>query len=148
MMNKKQKKRHDEGWTYIETLIVIGIVVILTGTVGFIGMKYIEKAKVITAGSEIENLSLALNSYYLDCRRYPTEDQGLAALWQKPTLDPVPKEWDGPYVDANDFLDPWDNPYIYKVPGPNNLPFMIKSLGADGQEGGEGKDKDVSSTEE
>ena len=138
----------DSGWTFIETLIVIGIVIILTGSVSFMGIKYLEKAKVVSARSEIQALSIALESYYLDTGSYPTEEQGLAALWEAPTLSPVPKNWDGPYVNKNDFNDPWNNTYLYKNPGENSLPFTLSSLGADGYEGGEDNAGDINSWED
>jgi general secretion pathway protein G len=151
MYNHDMKKRpvhfNEEGWTYVETLIVIGIVIILSGTVGFLGLRYVEKARLITAKSEIENLSLALNSYYIDCQDYPTEAQGLSALWTKPTSEPVSENWNGPYLSKEDFSDPWGNEYVYTVPGPNKLPFGIKSLGADKAEGGDGKNSDIVSWE-
>lgn len=138
---------NEEGWTFVETLIVIGIVVILTGSVGFMGMKYLERAKVVSARSEIQALSMALDSYYLDNGKYPSSDQGLKSLWQKPHIEPVPENWIGPYVNKNDFEDPWGNEYIYEIPGESGLPYSIESYGSDGFAGGEGNAQDVKSWE-
>jgi len=144
---KKNKAKWEEGWTFVETIIVIAIILILTSSVGFMAFRYIDKAKVVTAKSQIESFSLALNSYFFDNKRFPTEDQGLDALWKKTNLSPVPEDWNGPYLEKEVPLDPWDNPYHYMVPGPNGLPFGIRSNGADGLEGGEGLDRDIASWE-
>lgn len=131
----------------MEVLIVIAIVLILTSSVGFMAFRYIDKARQVTARSQIETFSMALQTYALDCRGYPTKDQGLEALWSKPVLEPVPSGWNGPYVDKKIGQDPWGNAYEYALPGPNGLPFALRSWGADGREGGEGNDRDVSSWE-
>lgn len=107
--------------------------------------RYVDRARQVTARSQIETFSLALQAYAIDCRRYPTQEQGLQALWQKPILEPVPSGWSGPYVEKSIPADPWGNAYEYLVPGPEGLPFGIRSFGADGREGGEGNDRDVSS---
>ena len=133
------------GWTFIETIIVITIVLILTSSVGFMAFGYIDRAKTVTAKNEIENYSLALSTYYLDCRQFPDEDQGLMALREKPTSDS--NRWDGPYVTRTPGKDPWGNEYEYTIPGPDGLPFGIRSFGADKMEGGDEENKDVSSWE-
>jgi len=139
--------RGEEGWTFVETLIVIAIVLVLTSSVGFMAFRYVDRARVASVQSQIENYSLALNTYYIDTNHYPTEEQGLEALWERPVLEPVPDEWHGPYVDKPIAPDPWGNDYEYVRPGPNGLPFGIRSLGADGREGGEGVDADILSWE-
>ncbi len=141
------RKNFEEGWTFVETLIVIAIVLILTSTVGFMAFRYIDRAKVVTARSQIESFSLALNSYFFDVKTFPSQPQGLDALWKKPELSPVPDNWEGPYLDKPVPSDPWGNSYEYTTPGPNNLPFGIRSFGADGHEGGEGQNRDISSWE-
>jgi general secretion pathway protein G len=88
---------------------------------------------------------MALNSYFLDCGVYPTTEQGLQALWEKPILEPVPKGWEGPYIDKAVPNDPWNNEFEYLNPGPHGLPFGVRSFGADGAEGGESRDNDISS---
>lgn len=135
------------GWTFIETLIVIGIILILTSSVGFMAVRYLDKAKIVTARSQIETFALALDAYYLDCGSYPSSDQGLASLWEKPSAAPQPDGWMGPYVNKPIPNDPWGNPYAYVVPGSGGLPFGIRSFGADGKEGGEANDADISSWE-
>jgi general secretion pathway protein G len=135
------------GWTFVETLVVIAIVMILTGTVGFIAFRYIDQARRVSAQTQIETYGLALSSYFIDNLIYPAQDQGLEALWSKPNLDPIPQNWNGPYIDRQPESDPWGNPFIYEVPGPNGLPFAVISYGADGLPGGEGNDADISSWE-
>lgn len=153
-MNPKRERKRPEredpegGWTFIETIVVIGIVLILTSSVGFMAFRYLEKAKVVSARSQIETFALALDSYYLDCGRYPTAEQGLGALWEKPVQEPVPAGWNGPYLSKKIPGDPWGGAYEYIVPGKAGLPFGIRSLGADGREGGEGNDADVQSWED
>jgi general secretion pathway protein G len=135
------------GWTFIETLIVIGIILILTASVGIMAVRYLDKARAVAARSQIETYALALDAYYLDCGKYPTSEQGLSALWTKPSSEPPPANWGGPYVNKPINTDPWGNAYEYTVPGPNGLPFGIRSFGGDGTQGGEGNNGDVASWE-
>lgn len=146
-VRRDSRRRGEEGWTFVETIVVIGIVLILTSTVGFMAFRYIDRAKQAAARNQIETFNLALNMYLLDCQTYPTQEQGLAALWEKPVLEPVPSGWAGPYLGKNVPLDPWGASYRYAVPGPNGLPFGITSLGADNLEGGEGDARDIHSWE-
>jgi general secretion pathway protein G len=135
----------EEGWTFIETLIVIGIVLILTSSVGFMAVKYLDRAKAVTARSQIETFNLALDAYFFDCGQYPSEAQGLAALWENPISGPA--AWKGPYINKPLPRDPWDNDYEYLIPGFFDMPYGIRSLGGDGQEGGSGNDADICSWE-
>jgi general secretion pathway protein G len=144
---EEQFDKREGGWTFIETIIVIAIILILTSVVGVAVFRNIGRAGVAAARSQIDTLSSALNSYLVDNRRYPTQEQGLDALYTKPVLEPVPDDWDGPYLNKPVPDDPWGKPYEYIVPGPNGLPYGIRSLGADGMEGGEGDDADIVSWE-
>ena len=146
-VEKSKKKRNEDGWTFIETIIVIAIIMILTSTVGFMAFKYVDKAKTATARSQIETLSLALNSYFFDTKAFPSSQQGIASLWKKPDGTPFAEGWDGPYIEKEIKSDPWGNEYVYTVPGPHGLPFGISSYGADGTEGGEGNNADINSWE-
>jgi general secretion pathway protein G len=141
----RRRKTYDEGWTFMETLIAIAIVLILSSSVGYIAVQYLDKARIATARSQIETFSVALESYYIDCGRYPSGEQGLAALWQKPSIEPVSQNWSGPYLYKDIPKDPWGNDYEYSVPGQNGLPYGIRSFGADGREGGSGNDADINS---
>jgi len=135
------------GWTFVEMLVVIGIILILTASVGFMAFRYLDKAKTVTAKSQIETFSLALDGYYIDCGQYPTQEQGLVSLWETPALEPVPEHWNGPYITKAIPLDPWGCAYEYTVPGRNGLPFGIRSFGADKSEGGTGINGDLSTWE-
>ena len=144
-MKTQRELMHDGGWTFMETIIVIAIILILTSSVGYVAVQYLDKARVATAKSQIESFSTALESYYIDCGRYPTTEQGLKALWQKPVVEPKSDNWAGPYIYKSIPLDPWGNAYEYTVPAFNGLPYGIRSFGADGREGGEKNDADISS---
>jgi general secretion pathway protein G len=141
----KREKRIDRqaGFTFIEIMVAMMILLILIGAAGFGYIRYVSRARVVAAKNQIETLSIALNSYFLDAGRYPTSAQGLQALWEKPVLEPVPSDWSGPYLTKAVPKDPWGHEYEYVVPGPSGLPFGIRSFGADGGEGGEGNDKDI-----
>ena len=135
----------DRGFTFIETIVTISIILILSAAVGFSAIRYVERAQVAACRNQIEILRLSLQSYYLDCGQYPTETQGLRALWEKPIHPPIPARWDGPYIDRHLPKDPWSNDYVYKNPGEMSLPFSIMSYGADGRQGGEGANADIHS---
>ncbi len=141
------KIEDQSGWTFIETLIVIAIIMILTSTVGFTALGYVDKARVVSAKTQIANLSMALDTYFMDTMQYPSEEQGIEALWLKPVLEPVPEEWDGPYLQKKVLKDPWNNDYEYTVPGPHGLPYGIRSFGKDGVPGGVDASSDISSWE-
>lgn len=146
-IGKKTRKKQDAGFTLIEIMVAAMILLILISVAGFVVTRNIGKAKVISAKNQIQIFSMALNSYFLDSGQYPSIEQGLAALWEKPVLEPVPEGWDGPYLDKFVPDDPWDHPYEYTSPGPHGLPFGIRSFGADGLEGGEGAERDITSWE-
>lgn len=133
----------ERGWTFLETLIAITVIVTLSSTVGVVGLRFVGEARRVSARSQIESYAFALNAYAMDNGAVPTEAQGLRALWQKPQLEPVPLQWNGPYVTREIAPDPWGRPYEYRVPGPEGLAFGIVSWGADGRRGGEGDAADV-----
>ncbi|MDR1250211.1 MAG: type II secretion system major pseudopilin GspG [Treponema sp.] len=145
---KREKRRPAEGeggWTFIETLIVISIILILTSSVGFTAVKYLDKAKAVAARSQIETFALGVDAYFFDCGRYPSDLEGLDALWEK--QDSTLLSWNGPYINKPVPADPWGNRYAYTVPGFNDMPYGIRCFGRDGAEGGEGNDADICSWE-
>jgi len=144
-MKTQISSMYENGWTFMETIIVIAIILILTSSVGYMAIQYLDKARVATAKSQIESFCTALESYYIDCGRYPTAEQGLQALWQKPIIQPISNNWAGPYIYKNIPKDPWGNSYEYTAPGHNGLPYSIRSFGSDGKEGGEKDDSDITS---
>lgn len=133
------------GFTLIEILVVIVVISLLAALVAPNVFQNLGTAKDAAAKSQIEMLSGALDLYRLDNGRYPTTSQGLEALWEMPATQPVPTNWNGPYLRKAIPLDPWKNPYVYVSPGelnPNG--FDLMSLGADGAPGGDGEDADIS----
>lgn len=141
MKTKETKK--DDGFSFAETIAVLAIMLILTAGVGFSAAGYVQKARRLSAESQIEVYRLALQTYYLDCGVYPTDEQGLEALWDKPVLYPVPAGWDGPYVDKEIQKDPWGNSFVYSTRRNRKLPFTVVSFGSDGFEGGSGDAEDI-----
>ena len=138
------RKKSNEGWSFMETLIVITVVLILTSSVGFMGAGSLEKARIASCKSQIDSFCVALEAFYMDCGFYPNVQQGLSALYRKPS--DVPDElWAGPYLHKMPPKDPWGNDYEYLVPGGNGLNYGIRSFGQDGMEGGEGKNADITS---
>jgi general secretion pathway protein G len=138
---------NDDGWTFMETLIVIAIVLVLTASVGFMAVGSLERARRAAAQSQIDSFAVALEAYYIDSGFYPSQEQGLNALRAKPVIEPIPPFWNGPYIYKEAPNDPWGVPYIYITPGIDGSLYGIKSYGRDKKEGGEGPDQDISSWE-
>ncbi len=133
--------KNDKGFTFAETIIVLAIVLILSASIGMSATKYVHQARESAAVNDISIYSNALHMYYMDCGVFPSEYQGLAALWSKPEIHPVPNNWQGPYISKKPRADPWGNDYIYMTENESGLPFSIMSLGADSVElGGETDD--------
>lgn len=137
----------DGGWSFMETLIVIAIVMVLTASVGFMAMGSLGNAKVAAAKSQIDSFCIGLEAYSIDCGHYPSTEQGLEALRRKPETEPSSEGWSGPYLYKDPPKDPWGNRYEYMEPGPDGNGYGIRSFGADGKEGGEGDDSDITSWE-
>ncbi|HJS43311.1 MAG TPA: type II secretion system major pseudopilin GspG, partial [Gemmatimonadales bacterium] len=134
------------GFTLIELLVVITVIAVLAGLVGPMVFRNVGDAKVSAARAQIELFALALDQYRLDNDFYPSSTQGLVALREKPTGDPEPRNWRGPYLRKAIPLDPWGRSYAYKSPGQVNVEsYDLLSLGRDGQLGGSGEDADVTS---
>lgn len=135
---------NERGLTLIEVMVVIIVLGLLAGLVGPRILGRVSEARSATARTQIELLGVALDSYRLDTGRYPTTEQGLDALRERPTREPVPRDWRGPYLQREVPLDPWDRPYIYVSPGDvNPEAYDLSSHGRDGAPGGEGEDADV-----
>ena len=124
------------GFTLIELMIVVIIIAALSAMVVPRLSNRSEQAKITVAEADINsNIGLALKLYKLDNGRYPTTSQGLKALMAIPSASPVPKNWNGPYLE-NEPLDPWKTEYGYKCPGANNADgYDLYSLGPDSVEG-------------
>jgi len=142
-------KRSFQAFTLIELMVVIVILGILAVIVVPKITKRPEEARVTKAKIEISNLEQALELYYLDNGSYPTTEQGLDALVEKPQTGDIPEKWrKGGYLSKKKVpLDPWGHPYVYISPGIHNDDYDLYSLGKDGKEGGEGFDADITNWE-
>ncbi|HJX19175.1 MAG TPA: type II secretion system major pseudopilin GspG [Acidiferrobacterales bacterium] len=127
------------GFTLLELLVVMVIIGLLAGYVGPKYFSQIGKSEVKAAKAQIDALEKSLDQYRLDTGHYPSQEQGLAALYTRPTIEP---KWDGPYLKKNVPLDPWGNGYVYKFPGEHG-DFDLLSFGKDGRPGGDGENADV-----
>jgi general secretion pathway protein G len=136
----------NSGFTLIEIMVVIIILGILVGLIVPRLMEEPEKARAVKARMQIESLSTALKKYKLDHGDYPTTEQGLQALVEKPSIGKIPKKYPEKGYLPKVHQDPWGNDYIYISPGDHG-DFDIVCYGADGEEGGEGKDEDIQSWE-
>jgi general secretion pathway protein G len=135
--------RKEDGFTLVEMLVVLAIISLIVGLVGPRVLSYLSDSKVKTARIQIENLTSALDLYYLDNGSYPASNLGLTALVQKPG---DASNWNGPYLKGTAVPnDPWGHPYLYVFPGQHGNPYDIVSFGADGQEGGTQYAADVAS---
>jgi len=134
------------GFTLIEIMVVIIILGILVGLIVPRFMEKPEKARVVKAQMQIESISVALKEYKLDNGDYPTTEQGLEALVEKPSIGKIPKKYPEKGYFPKIPKDPWGNDYVYISPGEHG-DFDLISYGADGEEGGEGKNGDVQSWE-
>lgn len=142
-MNGKQR-RVEKGFTLLELLVVLGIIALLAGIVGPQVMKHMGASKTKAARVQIEDLSAALDMYKLDVGKYPSSDEGLEALVEKPSDI---KRWNGPYLRKSKVpKDPWLQDYYYSSPGGHGR-FDLYSYGADEKEGGEEEDQDINSWE-
>lgn len=130
-----------KGFTLIELLVVVLIIGLLASLVAPKLFSKLSSSKQKIAKAQIQMIATALDAFRLDVGRYPSQEEGLKVLWENPGNI---KGWDGPYLPKPVKTDPWGHPYIYKVPGKNGKPYDLKSLGADGKEGGVGENKDLS----
>ena len=141
---KRRAIRHAErGFTLVEILVVITIIALIMSVAGPRVLTFLSESKVKATKIQIESLATALDLYFLDIGRYPSNSEGLAALLQRPGSV---AGWSGPYLKGNTIPgDPWGRPYIYRSPGQSG-PYDIISYGSDGQEGGSGAATDIAST--
>lgn len=139
---RHQKRPADAGVTLIEMMVVLVIIAVVAAMVvpNVIGRP--DEARVTVAETDIRSIAAALEMYRLDNRTYPTSEQGLAALVQRPTNAPVPQNWASDGYLTSTPADPWGTAYIYRSPGEAGA-FDLISLGADAQAGGSGVNADI-----
>ncbi len=146
-VQKKKLLNDESGVTLIELIVVLVIIGIISAIVLPRFMESPEKAKRAAARAQIGIFEQTLQMYKLDNGVYPATEQGLQALVEAPTTGELPNNWkEGGYLGKKEIpKDPWGNPYIYVSPGVHSPDYDILSYGKDGQEGGEGDNKDINS---
>lgn len=132
-------RQRQGGFTLLELLVVMVIIGLLAGFVGPRFFAQIGKSEVKTARAQIDALGKALDQYRLDVGRYPTSEEGLAALNERPAGD---GKWSGPYLKKGVPLDPWGLAYVYRAPG-EQRDYELLSYGKDRQPGGTGEAEDL-----
>jgi general secretion pathway protein G len=137
-----RRSRRTRGFTLMELLVVLVIIGVLGALIVPNLFSSLDDARTTAARTDINTLVQALKRYRLDNQRYPSTEQGLAALVTRPTTGAVPPNWK-PYLDKLP-TDPWGRPYQYLNPGVRGE-IDVFSFGADGQAGGEGKDAEIGS---
>ena len=137
----KLRLNKQTGFTLLELLVVIVIIGLLAGYVAPRYFAQVGKSEIKVAQAQIEGLGKALDQYRLDTGHYPSTEQGLASLMERPTAEP---KWDGPYLKKALPTDPWGKPYMYRFPGEHGE-YDIFSYGKDGQAGGTGESVDINS---
>lgn len=136
------KQFGQSGFSLIEILVVLVILGLLVSIVAPNVLNRADDARLQKAEADFKSIATALKIYRLDNFSYPATEQGLAALVEKPTLPPEPRNWkSGGYLDEIP-LDPWGRPYLYLTPGEHGA-FDLYSYGADGVPGGEGQNLDL-----
>lgn len=144
----QRKRRSQQGFTLIELMVVIVILGILAGLIVPRIMGRPDEARQAKARLQIESIETALKLYKLDNGNYPTTEQGLQALVEPPGAGQLAKNWrQGGYLEKGKVpKDPWDRDFIYLSPGSHG-DYDLTSRGADGEPGGEGKNRDINSWE-
>jgi len=136
---KNRTERKEKGFTLVEILVVIIIIGLLAALVGPRLFGKVSVAKQKATKAQIELFGTALDAFRLDTGRYPTTEEGLKALREKPS---GLEKWEGPYLPKEIPSDPWGKPYVYKSPG-DNYDYDLISYGLDGVPGGEGENQDI-----
>lgn len=144
-LNRNDNPKKDlkqAGFTLIEMMIVMAIIALIAGFVGTKIMRRFDEAKVSSTKIQIKQLSVILDDFRRVCGFYPTTEQGLDALVKAPTGGRQCKNYDPEGFMKRVPQDAWNRDFVFISDGNK---YVIKSLGADGKEGGDGIDKDISS---
>lgn len=140
MTMRRITRAGEHGYSLLELLVVLAILGLIIAIAAPRVIGYFDTSKAKAAQVQIANIAAALDLYYLASGAYPSEQQGLKALVERPEGI---ASWDGPYLNrADGIIDPWNRPYIYKQPGVHGK-FDVSTLGADGQEGGSEENRDL-----
>jgi general secretion pathway protein G len=140
MTYRDRCRRRRHGFTLLELLVVMFILVLLASAVTVYATRRVEEAKTTRATMDVEQLNAAIDTYYLQNGSYPGALEDLSV---KPSGQELP-QWNGPYIRKAVSSDPWNRPYVYVTPGQHNPDsFDLYSLGKDGKEGGTGSDQDI-----
>ena len=132
---------NQRGFTLLELLVVVVIIGLLAAFVAPRYFSQVGKSQQQIALAQIDSFDKALDQYRIDTGHYPSQEQGLAALNAQPANEP---HWRGPYLKKNVPLDPWSNPFVYKIPSAMaNREYDLSSYGKDGQAGGTGESADI-----
>ncbi|MDD3352664.1 type II secretion system major pseudopilin GspG [Zoogloea sp.] len=133
------RPRRPAGFTLLELLVVMTIIGLLAGYVGPKFFAHVGKSEIKAARAQIDGIEKALDQFRLDVGRYPSTEEGLKALTEKPA---DLARWSGPYLKKAVPEDPWGKPYQYLQPGAHGE-FDLLSFGRDGQPGGSGDAADI-----
>ena len=141
-VSRARRRRRPRGFTLIEIMVVVIIIGLLAAVIVPQIVSKVDEARVAKAKQDIQSLETALTMFRLDNSKYPTSEQGLAALATQPN-DPSIKHWKpGGYLQRVS-KDPWGNDYQYVYPGTHGKEYDLYSMGADGAPGGEGLNADI-----
>lgn len=140
-------KRKEAGYTLLEVLAVLTLIAFLMLMVAPNIINAITNGKIIATKNQLKATESILTSYFMDNGAYPSTEQGLRALIEKPSLPPVPDKWSGPYLNGNQKIvpkDAWDHELHYVFPGVHNTDsYDLYSYGQDNAEGGNGPNADL-----
>ncbi len=143
---KKRRRKTRDGFTMVELMAMLIIIGLLATLVVTKVATQIDRARVTTAKANLKILHAAVNQFKMDTSRFPTEEEGLMALVEEP--GDVANYEPGGYIETTDIpTDSWGQEFIYERFPESGKPFVIKSFGADGEEGGEDYDADLLSTD-
>ena len=135
----RRARRRRTGFTLLELLVVVVIIGLLGSFVAPRYFSQVGRSEIQVARAQIDAFEKALDQYRLDTRHYPTTEEGLKALLERPASEP---RWSGPYLRKGVPPDPWGRPYVYRTPGERGE-FDLLSYGKDGRPGGSGEDADI-----
>ena len=132
------------GFTLLELLVVMVIIGVLASYVAPRFFDQIGKSQAKAVRAQFDAFDKALATYRLDTGHYPSTEQSLKALVERPASE---ARWSGPYLSKAVPADPWGHPYLYRMPGEQGRDYDLQSFGKDGRRGGSGEDADLNGWE-